>query len=464
MHSEASMPSIRFWALIIGPLFAALLAASMNASGWDTKACWTGAVVMLCVVWWLFESIPIPATSMIPLAVFPLVDVLSKEDVAKAYGNDMILLMLGGFMISAALASSGAHHRLALGLIRIIGGNSSRRIVFGFMFACALLSMWISNTATTLMMIPLALAVIAQSNDKKLALPLLLSLAYGSSIGGLGSPIGTPPNLVFMKEYESFTGNTVSFLEWMGLGVPVVLLMAPLAGLWLTRHLNYVGELTMPESGRWRPEEQRVLIIFGITVLAWITRTEPFGGWSGWLDLKGATDATVALIAVLAMFLIPNGRDGKLLDWETAAKVPWGILILFAGGIAIAQAFVETGISQSIGEQLAVLSGLHPLIIIVFVTLAVIFLTEITSNTAITILLMPILGPAGLAAGIDPALLMVPAAMAASYGFMMPVGTPPNAIVFGTGMIPMASMAREGFVLNFIGAAVITLVCYWLIA
>ncbi len=164
------------------------------------------------------------------------------------------------------------------------------------------------------------------------------------------------------------------------------------------------------------------------------------------------------------MFLIPNGRDGKLLDWETAAKVPWGILILFAGGIAIAQAFVETGISQSIGEQLAVLSGLHPLIIIVFVTLAVIFLTEITSNTAITILLMPILGPAGLAAGIDPALLMVPAAMAASYGFMMPVGTPPNAIVFGTGMIPMASMAREGLVLNFIGAAVITLVCYWLIA
>ena len=458
------MFQIRFLALVLGPLLSLALAVSMNASGWDAKACWTGAVVMLCVVWWLFESIPIPATSMIPLAVFPLVDVLSKEDVAKAYGNDMILLMLGGFMISGALASSGAHHRLALGLIRIIGGNSSRRIVFGFMFACALLSMWISNTATTLMMIPLALAVIAQSNDKKLALPLLLSLAYGSSIGGLGSPIGTPPNLVFMKEYESFTGNTVSFLEWMGLGVPVVLLMAPLAGFWLTRHLNYVGELTMPESGRWRPEEQRVLIIFGITVLAWITRTEPFGGWSGWLDLKGATDATVALIAVLAMFLIPNGRDGKLLDWETAAKVPWGILILFAGGIAIAQAFVETGISQSIGEQLAVLSGLHPLIIIVFVTLAVIFLTEITSNTAITILLMPILGPAGLAAGIDPALLMVPAAMAASYGFMMPVGTPPNAIVFGTGMIPMASMAREGFVLNFIGAAVITLVCYWLIA
>lgn len=458
------MSNLRFWSLILGPLLALLAAIFMNALGWDAKACWTGAVVVLCVVWWLFESIPIPVTSMIPLAIFPLVGVLSKEEVARAYGNDMILLMLGGFMISAALANSGAHHRLALGLIRIIGGHSSRRIVFGFMFACALLSMWISNTATTLMMIPLALAVIAQSEDKKLALPLLLALTYGSSIGGLGSPIGTAPNLVFMKEYQSFTGNTVSFLQWMSWGVPVVLLMAPLAGLWLTRHLDYVGQLTMPESGCWRVEEKRVLWVFGITILLWVTRTEPLGGWTTWFNQKGGNDATVALLAVLAMFLISNGRGGKLLDWETAVKVPWGILILFAGGIAIAQAFVETGISKSIGEQLTVLSSLHPLVIIGLVTLTVIFLTEVTSNTAITVLLMPILGPAGIAAGIDPALLMVPAAMAASYGFMMPVGTPPNAIVFGTGMIPMASMAREGLVLNFIGAAVITLVCYWVIA
>ena len=464
MHSEASMPSIRFWVLIIGPLFAALLAASMSASGWDAKACWTGAIVMLCVVWWIFEPIPIPATSIIPLAVFPLVGVLSKEEIAKAYGSDLVLLMLGGFMISAALAHSGAHHRLALGLIRIVGGGSSRRIVFGFLCACAVLSMWISNTATTLMMLPLALAVIAQSNDKKLALPLLLSLAYGSSIGGLGSPIGTPPNLVFMQEYENFTGIAVSFTQWMSWGVPVVLLMIPLAGLWLTRHLTYVGELAMPQAGPWRPEERRMLIIFGLVALAWVTRTEPFGGWSTWLGLKGATDATVALIAVVIMFLIPNGRDGKLLDWETAVKVPWGILILFAGGIAIAQAFVETGLSKSIGEHLTVLAGLHPLIIIVFVALAVTFLTETTSNTATAVLLMPILAPAAVAAGIDPALLMVPAAMSASYGFMMPVGTPPNAIVFGTGLVPMTSMAREGLVLNFIGAAVITLVCYVLIA
>jgi len=457
------LSSARHWALIAGPVLAVILAFGMSASGWDAKACWTGATVMLCVVWWIFEAIPIPATSIIPLAVFPLVGVLTKEDIARAYGDDLVLLMLGGFMLSAALAHSGAHHRLALGLIKIVGGHSSRRIVFGFLCACAFISMWISNTATTLMMLPLALAVIAQSNDKRLALPLLLSIAYGSSIGGLGSPIGTPPNLVFMREYESFTGITVSFTQWMSWGVPVVVLMVPLAGLWLTRQLQHTGELTMPPAGPWRAEERRMLLIFGLTVLAWITRNEPFGGWSVWLDLKGATDATVALLAVVVMFLIPNGRGGKLLDWDTAVKVPWGILILFAGGIAIAQAFVETGLSKAIGEQLAVLSGLHPLIIIAFVALSVTFLTEITSNTAITVLLMPILAPAAAAAGIDPAMLMLPAAMAASYGFMMPVGTAPNAIVFGTGLVPMTSMAREGLVLNFIGAAVITVVCYWLI-
>ena len=450
--------------LISGLLLAAGCAIFMNTSGWNTQACWTGAIVTLCVIWWIFEPIPIPVTSIIPLAVFPLAGVLTKEDIAKAYGDDMILLMLGGFMISAALAHSGAHHRLAVGLIRIVGGHSSRRIVFGFLCACAFISMWISNTATTLMMLPLALAVVDQSGDKKLAIPLLLSIAYGSSIGGLGSPIGTPPNLVFMREYESFTGITVSFTQWMSWGVPVVLLMTPLAGLWLTRHLHFKGELTMPPAGPWRAEERRILLIFGLTVLAWITRNEPFGGWSDWLGLKGASDATVALIAVVAMFLIPNGRGGKLLDWDTAVRVPWGILILFAGGIAIAQAFLETGLSKAIGEQLAILSGLHPLIIIAFVALSVTFLTEVTSNTAVTVLLMPSLAPGAAAAGIDPALLMLPAAMSASYGFMMPVGTPPNAIVFGTGLVPMASMAREGLVLNFIGAAVITSVCYLLIA
>lgn len=451
------------WALICGPLLAAAVATSMNISGWHAEACWTAAIVFLCVIWWIFEPIPIPATSLIPITFFPLTGVLSKEEVAKAFGSDLILLMLGGFMISVAMAQSGTHRRLALGLVNLIGGNSSKRIVFGFMCACAILSMWISNTATALMMLPLALAIVDQSQDKKIALPLLLAIAYGCSIGGVGTPIGTPPNLIFMQEYQNFTGLSVSFSQWMTWGLPVVFLMVPLASLWLTRNLDYVGKLTMPQVGSWRPEEQRVLIVFGITVLAWITRLEPFGGWSTWLSLKGATDATVALIAVIAMFLIPNGRGEKLLNWETAVKIPWGILLLFTAGITIAQAFVESGLSKFIAEQLAVLSDLHPFIIIVSIALVVTFLTEATSNAATAILLMPILAPAALAAGLDPALLMVPAAMSASCAFMLPVATPPNAIVFGTGKIPIAHMVREGLVLNFIGVFVITAVCYFLV-
>lgn len=453
----------RQWALIVGPLLAIVVAGSMDQSGWERQACWTGAVAILCVVWWIFEPIPIPATSIIPLAVFPLAGVLPQEKISTAYGSELILLMLGGFILSVAMERSGAHYRIALGMIKLVGGTSSRRIVLGFMIATAMLSMWISNTATVLMMLPIAVAVIAQSPDKKLAVPLLLCIAYGGSIGGLGTPIGTPPNLVFMQQYEKFTGVAVSFTQWMSWGLPVVLLFVPAAGLWLTRKLDYRGKLVIPPSGDWRPEERRVLIIFGLTALAWITRLEPFGGWSTWLGLKGANDATVALVAVVIMFLIPNGRGGKLLDWESAERVPWGILILFAAGIAIAQAFVESGLSSAIGAQLAILTSLHPLVIIMIIALMVTFLTETTSNTATTILLMPILASAALAVDIDPGLFMVPAAMSASCAFMLPVATAPNAIVFGTGRVPIASMVREGLVLNFAGAIVITFICYFLV-
>lgn len=453
----------RRWAMIAGPLLAAAVAFSMNQWGWQTQACWTGAVAVLCVVWWIFEPIPIPATSIIPLAIFPLTGVLPQEKIAAAYGNELILLMLGGFILSAAMERSGAHRRIALGMVNVMGGQSSRRIVLGFMVAAAALSMWISNTATTLMMLPIALAVIAQSPDKKMALPLLLAIAYGSSIGGLGTPIGTPPNLVFMQQYEKFTGTAVSFLQWMNWGLPVVLIFIPIAGLWLTRKLRYRGLLTIPPAGAWRPEERRVLIIFALTALAWITRLEPLGGWSAWLDLKGANDAIVALVAVVALFLVPNGRGGRLIDWETAERVPWGILILFAAGIAIAQAFMESGLSHAIGDHLTMLASFHPLLMIAIIALLVTFLTETTSNTATTILLLPILASAALGAGLDPSLLMVPAAMSASCAFMLPVATAPNAIVFGSGHVTVANMAREGLALNFIGVAVITLVCYFLV-
>ncbi|MEJ2130368.1 MAG: SLC13 family permease, partial [Gammaproteobacteria bacterium] len=388
----------------------------------------------------------------------------SQADVSQAYGNSLVLLLLGGFILSTAMERSGAHRRIALAMVRLFGGTSSRRLVFGFMSAAAMLSMWISNTATTLMLLPVALAVLEKAEDPKLATPLLLGIAYAASLGGIGTPIGTPPNLVFMQVYSVNTDTEVSFLSWMGWGVPVVICFFPLMGLWLTRHLDYRGTLTLPEVGRWRPEEARVLMVFAATAALWVTRREPFGGWSAWLDMPAATDGAVALLAVVVMFVVPNGKGGRLLDWETATRIPWGMLLLFAGGITIARAFVASGLSTALGTALSELATWPTFALIGIICLTVTFLTEMTSNTATTTLLMPILAAAAIGAGLPPSLLMVPAAMSASCAFMLPVATAPNTIVFGTGQFTTQTMAREGFILNLIGAGVITLVCLILIS
>ena len=445
--------------VVAGLAAAAVAWFSLSATGWSTEACWAGAIATLCAFWWITEPIPIPATSLIPLALFPAFGVLTPTQVGAAYGSPLILLLMGGFILSTAMEKSGAHRRVALTMVNLFGGSSSRRLVFGFMSASALLSMWISNTATTLMLLPVALAVIDRSDDPKLATPLLLGIAYAASVGGIGTPIGTPPNLIFREIYEQTTGTEVQFLTWMTWGLPVVILFVPVIGFWLTRRLGHTGSVDMPAVGEWRSYEKRVFIVFSITALVWITRGQPFGGWSTWLGLEGANDAGVALIAVVAMFLIPNGEDkGKLLDWETAVKIPWGMLILFGGGISIAQAFVQSGLSGALGEMLSGLSTWNIVIMIALICLTITFLTEMTSNTATTTLMMPILAAAALAADIDPALLMVPAAMSASCAFMLPVATAPNTIMFSTGRFPIRTMAREGFALNLLGTVVITTV------
>jgi sodium-dependent dicarboxylate transporter 2/3/5 len=326
------------------------------------------------------------------------------------------------------------------------------------MAASATLSMWISNTATTLMLLPVALAVLERVRDERMVMPLLLGIAFSASLGGIGTPIGTPPNLIFMQVYQESTGTEISFLRWMGWGVPVVLLFLPLMGLWLTRNLSGIGRITVPDVGPWRTDEARVMTVFALTALAWITRREPFGGWSEWLGLPGANDAAVAFVAVVAMFLVPDGKGGRLLDWERAERIPWGMLLLFAGGITIARAFEATGISVALGETLSGLADLPVVLLIAVICLAITFLTEMTSNTATTTLMMPILAAAAIGAGIEPTLLMIPAAMSASCAFMLPVATAPNAIMFGTGRFSTRAMAREGLVLNLLGAAVITLV------
>lgn len=455
---------VRTLALFIGPLLALGLAGVILALGQSTDMAVVLGVAVICIVWWIFEPVPIPVTSLLPLAVLPLAGVLTPAQVGQAYGSPMILLLLGGFLLSQAMEASGAHRRIALGMIHLFGAADPRRLVLGFMVAAAVLSMWISNTATTLMLLPVALAVLEGAQEReRLAVPLLLGLAYAASVGGVGTPLGTPPNLIFMQVFEEFTGEAVTFSRWMSWGVPVVVLLVPVMAWSLTRGLGREMCLELPDVGPWKVEERRVLIVFGLTALAWITRSEPFGGWKTWLDLPQANDASVALLAVVLMCALPNGQGGRLLDWERAQRIPWGVLLLFAGGICLARGFIESGLSDLIGQALTTFIAMPALLLILLVCLVVTFMTEATSNTASATLLMPVLAAAALAASLPPEMLMVPAAMSASCAFMLPVATAPNTVVFGSGMVTTARMAREGLALNFIAATIVAVVCYLVI-
>lgn len=457
-------PRLANWALFLAPLISLLVTLWLIETGWPPERAMTLGITMLTASWWIFEPIPIPVTSFIPIATFPLLGILTANEVGQSYGSPLILLLLGGFILSTALAKNNAHKRIAIAMVRAFGQGSKRGLVFGFMVASAFLSMWISNTATTLMLLPVALAVLDSAEDKKLAIPLLLGIAYAASVGGIGTPIGTPPNLIFMKVYGDLIGETPTFTQWMKWAVPVVIIFVPIIALWLTRNLKGKGEFQLPEMKAWSAAEVRVVAVFFITALLWITRKEPFGGWSTLFGLPNASDGSVALLAVVAVFIVPDGKGGKLLDWKTANQIPWGVLMLFAGGIAIAKAFTVTGLSQVIGEALSTFTTLPIILVILALALCVTFLTEITSNTATTTLLMPILAATAIATNIDPLLLMIPAAMSASCAFMLPVATAPNAVIFGSERIPLERMMKEGFALNLIGAGIITTVLYLTLA
>ena len=424
----------------------------------------TAVVAWLCMLWWIFEPLPIPVTSLLPIAVFPISGVLTPEQVGASVGSPLIILLLGGFLLSRGMESTGAHHRIALSVVNLVGGHKPRRLVLGFMIAGALLSMWISNTASILMLMPVALAVLASCSDRNsLAAPLLLGLAWSCSIGGLGTPIGTPPNLILVQVYEENTAQTISFGQWMSWGMPVVLTLLPVAWWWVTRAVPRELDIQVPAVGPWRSAERRVLVVFGLTAVAWITRAEPFGGWQTWLDLPAANDASVALLAVVVLFVVRDDQGEPLIDWAKASQIPWGVLLLFGGGICLARAFVASGLSAQVGDALTAVAALPVFAMMLLLALAVTFLTEATSNTATTALLMPVLAAVALAVEIDPLWLMVPAAMSASCAFMLPVATAPNAVVFGSGELPIRRMVREGFALNLIGALLIATVAWVLL-
>lgn len=446
--------------VLAGPALAVLTGLLVAQSGQPQNSAIAAAITAWCVLWWLTEAVPIPVTSLLPIAAFPLLNVLSPQQIAQAYGSPLVLLMLGGCLLSVAMTSTGAHRRVALLMVKMVGAEHPRHLVWGFMLAAAFLSMWISNTATALVLLPIAVAAVQDSGDEGLATALFLGIAYACSIGGMATPIGTPPNLVFMQVYQQQTGTEVGFLQWMLWALPAVIVLLPLAGWMLTRHLQGTIDAPDIQLGPWRSEERRVLWVFGFTALAWMTRTDPWGGWKSWFDLPWANDASVALIAVVLLFALPKakGESERLLSWQATRDVPWGVMLLFAGGLSIATAFNETGLSQLVAEQLASATALPPLLMVLLVCLLVTFLTEVTSNTASASLLLPILAAAAVVADIAPLALMLPAVLSASCAFMLPIATPPNAVVFSSGYISAADMAKVGWRLNVLGAIVITAV------
>jgi len=435
-------------------------------------------------IWWITEAIPIPVTALLPVVLFPVLGITSSGEAASAYANHLIFLFMGGFIIALAMQKWNLHKRIALHIIALVG-TGTRRIILGFMIATAFLSMWVSNTATTIMMVPIGMAVIdyfreedSEQNDSNFALSLMLGIAYSASVGGIGTLIGTPPNLVLANTLEKMYGKTIGFAEWFAIGFPLVIIMIPIIWLWLTRVIYPPRKLERETSvigdeirglGPAGRGEKITLAVFVLTALCWIFRqTKVIGGIViPGLDrlMPGISDSAIAIFFASVMFLIPVRRDRPefLMDWEHASRLPWGILLLFGGGLSLAAGFRISGLARWIGTRVRIFSDTPEIILIGAVILIIIFLTEMTSNTATTAMVLPILGSVAVGLGKAPLVLMAPAAIAASCAYMLPVATPPNAIIFASGCVKIPQMSRAGFFLNLISIVIIVLLTYFYI-
>ncbi|CAM2068687.1 SLC13/DASS family transporter [Sulfidibacter corallicola] len=452
------------------------------AIGHATRA--TAATGAWMAVWWLSEAIPISATALLPLVLFPLTNAVPVKKVAQSYGHELIFLFMGGFFLSKAMERWGLHRRIALITLRYFG-RGKRLMIAGFMLVTAVLSMWVSNTATAIMMLPIALSVIALVDERaepnasgksgSFAQALMLGIAYSASIGGLATLIGSPPNLFLASYVRDRFAMELSFSKWFMIGFPLSAIFLPLTW-WLLTRVFYKVSPEAPAGGHnlIRDEYDKLgpinrgslitMVVFFATAFMWLTRpmlTQMTV--AGIQPLAGLTDATIAIMAGMLLFCLPVHIKERIfvLDWETAVKLPWGILILFGGGLALAAAIQANGLGAYMGSLVAGWKDLPILMLIVGVSTLVIFLTELTSNTATSATLIPILAAIAIGMGMDPIMLMFPAALAASLAFMMPVATPPNAIVFGSGKLTIPEMARVGLWLNLIGITLVTLASFF---
>ncbi|MCM2130746.1 SLC13 family permease [Larsenimonas rhizosphaerae] len=460
--------------LIIGFVFAVLVLlipppASMPPPAWHCIG-----LALLMATWWSTEAIPIPVTSLLPIILIPAMGIGDVKTATAPYANPIIFLFLGGFLLGLAMQYWNLHRRLALNILLKVG-HSPRRQIAGFMLATGFMSMWVSNTATAIMMLPIGMSVITLLNDQKqegmdrYGTSLLLAIAYSASIGGVATLIGTPPNALLAGYLSTDQNMDIGFAQWMIVGLPIALAMMALTWWWLTRGIADHGngeqsrtlfEDKLKELGPMSHAEKRVAVTFVVAAVLWILRP-----LINDLGMEWLSDTGIAMIIGVGLFLMPSGQPGqsRLMSWDNASELPWGVLLLFGGGLSLAGAVKSSGLAEWIAAHLSIFGILPLVLLILAIVLVIIFLTEVTSNTATAAAFLPLLGALALSLNVPVLLITVPAAIAASCAFMMPVATPPNAIVFATGKMQIGSMISAGLALNLAGTLIVTFMAYGLI-
>jgi len=464
--------------LLAGALLFVLMLA-INPFNVSHQANLVLAVAVLMISWWVSEAIPMPVVALLPLILFPLMGIATIKETSASYGDNIIFLFLGGFMIGLAIEKWNLHTRIALFIIRATG-TSGDRIVLGFIIATGFLSMWLSNTATTMMMYPIAASIIHVVNEnreghgnlKNFSLTVMLSIAYASNFGGIATIIGTPPNVAFVAFMEKKYHYTFQFVDWMIICAPIAILLLVSLYLVMTKWLypnklkadnstKMVIRKKIEELGPMKIAEKRVLVIFCATALLWITKD-----LINSLNYLKLDDTMIAIIGATALFIAPSGMNengSRILDWKDTNKMAWGILLLFGGGIALAGALEKAGLIESLGKWIAGFGGSGGFVLIVMVTVMSIFISELMSNIAQVIVFSPVIAGIADAMGVNPLVLGLPMTLAASCASMMPMGTPPNAIVFASGYIKLNQMVKTGFVMNIIAVILISLFCYYIV-
>ena len=462
--------------LFLGPTLFILILTFFHPEGLSKEANAVLACAAWVAVWWITEALPIAVTALLPIILFPLSGGLSLNETTASYGHKYIFLFVGGFILAIAIEKWNLHKRIALTIIKVVGTNVVH-IILGFMVATAFLSMWISNTATAVMILPVGMAIVAQlkdipetKEDENLIFgkALMLAIAYSASIGGMATLIGTPPNLVLAGVVEKTLGQEITFSQWFFFGFPISIILLIMCWVYLTRFAFKFKQKEFPGGrdeinrqlrllGKIKYEEKIILIVFICTAFAWITRSFILKQFIPEID-----DTIIAITFAILLFIVPaaNKKD-KILLWEDAVKLPWGILLLFGGGMALALGFESSGLAIWLGSQVSSLGAIPLIVLLLILITAVNFLTEITSNLATTAMLLPVLVPLASSIGVDPYYLLVAATVAASCAFMLPVATPPNAVVFGSGYLSISDMVKKGIWMNIISIILLTIIVYY---